>query len=442
MTIIDNKKNLKNLKVNKDSILLLQGQREKSINILHSGIAEVLVTSKKIKDPIPQKIINESRRVGMIKGETVYGILELHNDLPYGRSFKAITDCVITVIPASDQTVFEKFKNNMKLTIQILKAIIQGVESSSMLHTKYKDLYNNLIQLADVIALALPQKPSEEKTEQELTKRTKDNLSTYSIHLKNKLSELSIETPDSWDINLFTQNIQKQIKLIDDSLDFNLEDMIDYKQYLFFKRFLRVPAENLYPILSKDEPISFYIYQFLTNAFEPIVHTNEEIADAIYDLIEILFGRDGWIEQGISLQKDNSSKAYAFNHYLYKYFSNLYKVIQALIGKDLQSLATINKLLAQFSSAKDNILLDTQKNGEEQDTSSIQADPNVITKFNNLLEKILQYANISQDFRNEFLKDFNRFKSLNNQFDNDSTARKLREKISTQYWKIYSKCFL
>ena len=443
MNIIDNKENLKNHKVAKDSILLLQGQREKSINILHSGIAEVLVTSKKIKDPSPLKIINESRRVGLIKGETVYGIIELHSELPYGRSVKAITDCVITVIPASDQTVFEKFKNNMKLTIQILRAIIQGVESSSLLHTKYKDLYNNLIQLADVIALALPQNLSDENSDQNLTKRTKDNLSTYSINLKNKLSELNIEIPDSWDINLFTQNIQKQIKLIDDSLDFNLEDMIDYKQYLFFKRFLRVPAENLHAIFSKDEPISFYIYQFLTNAFEPIVHTNEEIADAIYDLIEVLFGKNGWIEQGISYQKDNSSKAYAFNHYLYKYFSNLYKVIQTLIGKDLLSLSTINKLLSQYSSAKDNILLSAQKNNiKEQNKSHIQTDPNIISKFNNLLEQILQYANISNDFRSEFLKDFNRFKSLDNQFENESTVRKLREKISNQYWKLYSKCFL
>ena len=97
MEKFDRSKTVKNQKVPKGTILLLQGESLRSINFLHSGMAELLSFSRSVDKLKPDDIINQSHRVGLIKGDSVFGLMGFQSDTAYDKSVRALTDCIVSI---------------------------------------------------------------------------------------------------------------------------------------------------------------------------------------------------------------------------------------------------------------------------------------------------------------------------------------------------------
>jgi len=438
MNSIDLNKSLKNEHVPSGTILIIQGNSENAINIIHSGMAELLSNRKIEVGATIEQIIEGSRRVGFVKGESIYGALDLQNNEPFDKSIRALTDCIITVIPINDEGIFQKLKENFLLSLKILRALVQRIDSCIFLMSSYKSLWHNLNNIAVSIALAakFPGIDTEKKH-----KGTRASLVDYSAYLKNRLGELKLSAPEIWDPNVFLGKIFSQIDNSDlpNKIDnIHTEALIDNKQFLFFKRLLRAKDDDLIAILQKDEPIAFYIYQFLSEALEPLVNKNEELANIIFDLIETLFANDGWIAQILNTQESKEKKATIFNHYMSKFCWQFRKEIIQLMGLDLKMKYPVYSNLQNFNML-DLTVLEPEKKASD---SVIRIKEGNLTKYNNLLNRILEFSYMGDEFCREFTANLNKFKETPNKFENNPVANKLRKTIAQQYWQLYEKCFL
>ena len=71
MEVLNLKESAKQKKAGKGSVLIVQGGKDKALTIIHSGLAELIINADKITGQKPEKIVNSSIRVGLIKGESI-----------------------------------------------------------------------------------------------------------------------------------------------------------------------------------------------------------------------------------------------------------------------------------------------------------------------------------------------------------------------------------
>ena len=153
MNVIDSTKQLRHEKITAGTVLIMQGKKNKALHILHSGLAELLSYTGD-NNINPETIIKESTRVGLIRGECIYGILGLRDSEAYKKSVRTLTDCVISVVPISTDDIIKKLQSDMRLNLQVLRALIQRIDSSIFLFNNYKELWRRLATVADSIALS------------------------------------------------------------------------------------------------------------------------------------------------------------------------------------------------------------------------------------------------------------------------------------------------
>ena len=140
MERLDLSEEIKRKKVAAGTILILQGETAKAMSMLHSGLAEVLSCSRSGGDlpPDPEELIDSSIRVGLIKGESIFGILGIREEGPYETSIRAVTDCIVTIIPVKHEKIIHLLQSRISLNLQVLRALAQRIESAVFLHKNYK----------------------------------------------------------------------------------------------------------------------------------------------------------------------------------------------------------------------------------------------------------------------------------------------------------------
>jgi len=437
MDVTDLTKLVKQEKVNKGTVLIVQGRGKKALTIIHSGLAELISYSGDAGGLVPEDIIDKSIRVGLIKGESICGIMGLLSPEPYSKSVRTLTECLISVIPVSIDEIIQTLQSKMILNLQVLRALVQRNESAIFLLNNYKYLWHKLASIADSIALGLelPKKPIKLK---ENADRMSLTLTDYSSFLKQQIVNKKLSVPHSWDHNLFLGNIQNSLKLFKDLDNVVIESVIDNQQFLFIKRLLRKKDDILMNIFSRDEPTNYYFFQFLGKTLEALLKKNEEMVETINKLISILFSDSGWIHHSIKQYDKKNMKVYLFIHYLGKFCWRCRRDIIQLFGKDLKTEFPTYSMLRHFE------MLDTGEELQEktQAGSKIKVQDGLITKYNNLLLKILAFSEVDNDFRKKFVTLLNTFKNNKKKFENESRLNMVKTNISELYWELYEKCFL
>lgn len=437
MGITDLTRLQKQVKVEKGTVLIVQGSKNKALTIIHSGLAELIAYSGNTGDLKPEQILNKSIRVGLIKGESICGIMGLLSPEPYSHSVRTLTECLISVIPVSIDEIIKTLQSKMVLNLQVLRALVQRIESAIFLINNYKYLWHKLASIADSIALGidLPKKPSKI---QENANRMVMPLAEYSSFLKQKTAAGKLQKPKNWDHNLFLGNIQNSLNLFEEIDKIDIEHIIDNQQFLFIKRLLRKKDDLLINIFNRDEPTNYYFFQFLGKTLEALIKKNEEMVGIINKLIIILFSDSGWINEIIKKYNKKDKQLYLYIHYMGKFCWRCRRDIIQLFGKDLKTEYPVYSLLKNFE------FLDTgdEVQEEKKETPKIVVQDGILSKYNNLLLKILSFAEVDSDFRKKFISLLNTFKSNKKKFENEPKLNSVKLKLSEMYWELYELCFL
>ncbi|MBN1699769.1 MAG: cyclic nucleotide-binding domain-containing protein [Spirochaetales bacterium] len=429
--------------VTQGTVLLLQGERQKAVNLLHSGLAELLCSNVEVNGLKPDEIIGKSRRVGLLKGESIYGIPEGSGDTPYRKSVRALTDCVISVIPSGGNDFFGELEGKAALSLQVLRSIVSRITFTDFLLTGSKSLWSSLNKVADGIALSVNLSPPG-RQENPVSERAGSSLSDYASHVKKRYASKGLQPSMEWDPNVLSASAD--LGTVDESEKIRIDTIIDYPQFLFFKRLLAFPDGLLAPILKKDKEVLRYLHQFLSGALFRAVGEYERISNTIYKLIHTLFSANGWLAQALKAQGLHNQKALRFNHYLGKYSLKFRKDILQLFGMDLKTAFPVYTNLESFSRIDAGTIeakkQETVRGAGIQATESPEISGSAFSKYTNLLARILQFAEMGDSFNADFVGNLRSFKKFENKFENVPKLNSLKRRIATAYWRLYEKCIL
>lgn len=416
------------------SVLVLQGSGEKAISILHSGLAEILYNESPTVDSAPEVILSGSFRVGLIKGKSPFGIMGIMNrKMSSVISIRCVTECIITSKPMEAEELLSKIQSDLPFNIMVLRTLLTRIESTFYLFNNYKYLWHKFASISDSIALALECKM--DRAAQKYS-RSSSTLPEYGGYLKSLTSSAGFPQPEYWDYNLFLGTLQDKLGLYAEKDEVKIENLMDYQQFLFLKRLIRKSDSILEVLFQKDEPMNQYLFDFLGNVLEKMMKTNMGLASIINQLISVLYGSDGWVYSVFTDFDPEMQKVRDFLHFLGKFSWRCKKDTQNLLGISLINEFPLFKRLKKYKDMTISTL--------EEDTSRIETDESQkrLSKYNGLLNKILDFSDLPETFKSEFAFLIETFRNEKNKLGTGEEIVQLRKKISINYWQLYEECFL
>ncbi len=436
MEILDLKTEHIKESVKAGTILVLQGDNNKAFSILHSGLVEILSNDDVNAGTTSKDTIENSIRVGLIKGECLFGIMGImHRETANTISIRTVTECIVSIQPMKTEDIVKKIQSDMPLNLKVLRALITRIESTFFLFNNYKYLWHKFASIADSIALGCKYSGTPEN--QEHISRINSSLEDYSTYLIKLMEEKKCPKPELWDFNLFLGRIQDDLDLYCKMDGLLIDDLIDNRQFLFIKRLIRKKDELLKAMFNNDEPINQYIFDFLGRTLESMLQANKKLAADIHSLIIVLFSENGWIKKIIAENDLEKKQIKDFLHYLAKFCWRCRKDTMKLLGKDLLVEYKIYSFLKQFKNSP----LSSQRTKVKSGVTTVEKG-NQLVKYKGLLQKILDFSDLSQDFKDEFTSLVKAFKSEKNKFSSAPEIQKLRSDLSIKYWQLYEVCFL
>ncbi|MBN2510748.1 MAG: cyclic nucleotide-binding domain-containing protein [Spirochaetales bacterium] len=420
------------------SVLVLEGTTAKAMNILHSGLAELLYYGgEDIGSCSPEDIVSRSRRVGLIRGESVYGILGIRNDGPYRTSIRAVTDCIVSIHPVEQDRLLTTLQSKITFNLQVLRAINQRIESAVYLFRNYKYLWHKFASIADSLALAVPLGQNAQVSPKE--ERGTSRMEEYAAYLRVLADRQKRSFPSAWDHNVFLGRLQQDLGLYREYDELNIETMVDYSQVLFIKRLVQKPDSVLVPLFKDDEPMNFYVFQFLCDVLEKLLEQNVQLIDSINELIVRLYADDGWIAHALSIARKDPGGSALFTHYLEKFSWRCRQDAGKLLGIDLEAVYPVFASLKKFRTALSEQPASAAHS--DLDTGMQKAEPS-LAKYEGLLDKLIDFAGMNDAFREEMHSNLRIFKSWPDKSETGSAKTQIRNTLNTHFWKLYKTCFL
>jgi hypothetical protein len=404
----------------------MEGSDAQAVSILHSGLAEILYHGENKGDNL---------RVGLIKGESPFGIIGVMNRKDSSRiSIRTVTECIVSSRPMKEEELISKIQSDFPFNFKVLRTLVSRIESTIYLFNNYRYLWHKFASIADSIALGCEYP---ETSGFDVVIRHNSTLEEYAGYVKRLVSEAEFPYPEAWSYNLFLGKMQDQLRLYEDQDNTKLEDLIDYQQFLFVKRILRKSDSVLKALFQKDEPSNQYIFEFLGKVLDTMMKTNMGLASIIDNLITVLYGEEGWVMKLLKEQNREDIKIKSFIHFLARFTWRCRKDTESLLGKNLFQEYEVFKHLKPFHD------LDISTETPERKEPPVKMNRvNRLGKYKGLLSRILDFAELPQSEREEFLSLMETFRNSKNRLSGDKNMVELRQKLNKLYWNLYEICFL
>jgi hypothetical protein len=434
MEVMDGTKKYEKFKIAKGTLVSLQGNEQNAFYVLHGGLVELLCCDDLKEGENPESILDRSYRVGMTKGEALLngaGLLE--QGKPHSFSIRTVSDCIISSTPMTSEEMADRIQRDMVLNLKILKDMVARVESGFYLYRNYKYLWHKFALIADVLALGLGKKNGKG---QENVKRLGADLEEYALSLAVLIEkDRDCIAPEEWDINLFLGQIQDKLKLYEDHDNLRIEETVDHRQYLFIKRIVGKNTKILSALFQRDEPLNQYVFVFLQHVQTAILNATRELSREICQLMDQIYREDGWAHEIIKRSSPSISASEHFLHYLTIFSYRSRKDAINLLGKDLFVLYPIFGEFKKYKDFTPPQLIKSTHGSENQDESRL-------IKYQGLLDKILDFSKLPDEFKNEFRSLMNEALEKDDLTASDKESQNFREKLSLKYWELYEHCFL
>lgn len=426
MEVLDLTKEQQKATMAPGAILLMKGNTNQAISILHSGMAEILYHGEQ----------ESSLRVGLIKGESPFGVMGvMHSSEMDLISIRAVTECIVSSRPVKEGELITKIQSDLSFNFQILRTLVSRIESTIYLFNNYRYLWHKYASIADSIALG-SEYPA--VSDFNIVIRHDSTLEEYAGYVKNLTQEAGFPHPEAWSYNLFLGKLQDTLGLYVDQDKVRVEDLVDYQQFLFIKRLLRKSDAILKALFEKDEPSNRYVFEFLGSVLDTMMKTNMGLASIIDNLIKVLYGPEGWANKLLKEQNLADKKIRAFIHFLAKFTWRCRKDTENLLGKNLLKEF---KVLGELKPFLD-ITVSIEKNGQKRKAPVSRTSSNRLMKYKGLLNRILDFADLPQEEREQFVTMMEKFRNSKEKFSSNKEMAQLRKELTEKYWLLYEVCFL
>jgi len=437
--VIDNQKVNKEVIVKPGDVVIIQGHKVNSLNLLHSGVLDVLFTEEDISNKNQEEIISSSLRICQLNGDFSFGEYSLVHSSPEVFTFRCAQEAKISSYPFSKEQILSLSKSNPNLSIYILKSLYRKIhlltERVNYLNNILKDsliFEDNLLILTGDIISKIPDSGSL------MSFKTIINNSRNASVLfsKNKGAPIS----PSGDPFFLTADHSMFLDKDYAQFSSNLSEIIDIQMLNFFMNFLKIDS----PILSAQFTNLPGLFPFplenLALTMNILCQTVFEQTKQILECIERIAGANGLCGLWLSLPQNALTSSFLVHETVsnkimerLNYFQNLENQFRVVPKQGVQT-----KVQTLFSR-----LSQTEKISVATGASQISEDArHKLQQLKDSVNKIVEYSRMSDEDKTLFFKALDLFKKQPDKLDVTPEARRARHQLTRAYWNLYYHCFL
>ncbi len=434
---------LKNKKLREGAVLIYPAEKNKSLFLLREGSVEILDTELDVSSNQPPKIMMSSSRVSIIEAESIFGELQIIGGSKKPLIVRALEDCIITLIDCKDR--FDDFiTESPKLGLKILELLINRYNDTNEYIGRINSFMKKLQKISDNTALVLC------AADPEINSKTKSSsidspLRTYATQIMAKLEQSGYNFPDKIHSRfILNEDFSNELrKSYGTKVDTDASDL-ELQIYELFNKFLSVEGVQLNQFVYTEPTLISDMCKILTNLIEQKMDAVYESYSSLNKSFATVAGKDqSFITEMIELAErakddheiDNTPINQALKQ-LISVIDNINSEYFGLFGKDYPALST------RYKSYSIKIQEDKKRQELEERKKRRDREVSFPEECRNSLQQILDYSELPAEEQKRFLKELDKFKSLNAKFDTSMDYARIRRRIAMVYWKIYKQSFL
>lgn len=424
----------------KDSIIILQGSTEKALYFLHQGVVEIKRKGDNTTGLTGREIIENSKRIGIIEAPSIFGVINITNNLPHDSSYVTATEALITkyIVPSLDFSKF--FKANPPIALNVLLTLLDSSNKRA----------SNIKKQLDFLALIDKFSDNFKFFYLIINGIKKDPL--YENFNKNRG-----EIPQIVDINFLKKDNSLFFNKSYGEKDYDISIKFDLKQLKFFSSLLKAHSASFINLITHDNNIFLYAFEFLSSLLNSLNIETERLATQIEEKL-----RNFFIEKNSSF-----NLIYSIADKIKKH-SNVDKSILGGIVTICRNIDLINKQLGgkehvEIYPKYDVLLSQSEETGKQnqnlqqqvstnnifntnktQDTVRVTSQPE--GKFQKIMtdssKKILGYSTLHHEDKDRILKNLARINKINFDDPTSGESRKIIRNLQQDYFELYQNIFL
>ena len=421
--------NVQNLK--SGDILFVQGESARSLFMLQNGTVEILSASEEYNGLDRSIVISKSKRVGVLNGKTLLSGFDDTNGV-YRMTVRAAGDAAVAKHALPSGGIRGMAASSTTQAVNVLKYLYNNMKSVNAIIAKFGMLYKTACVIADNIGIIY----------RELSEtNTSERLHGIADEVHGKFKSNGGGVPAQFDARfLVTDNssfLDKDYRIPESSLGKSVPRLDD-----FMMRTLQLDQSVIESMFKADPTMAEHMYEGLSDNFIGTLGTVDKLCQIVDVELALLFGdSDSWtsyLVDGNGFQEWERSGKLAPD-FVKNFLSLLVKVnalYEELTGRKMTAMfPSIRKIHAFYSSGG--------KAQPETGAAKVEAPAVISTaSMSKSIHQIFEFALVQKEFKNNFLKLLNEFKSARNPFNTEQEGRKLRRNITNLYWDLYKQAFV
>lgn len=386
----------------------------------------------------------------------------------------AETDCTLLVHNGNKNHLLNIFQKRPNFALLSLRSIYQELNSTAIQLKKGYEFSNQIARVLASSTLALTNIIPQDELSSELLQG-----------IYHHFTRSGGSIPEHIDGSFLLRDLLAKSGLEENyELPFSLDDFVFLKNLVILKNETQL-------LLAKENPTLFFsaIYKaalLLHPTQLQFIELLEKIETYRLHLFEGDFSLCERISTQVNLAASNSSSNFAFSLYN---IADFFRSSEVTLKKELSSLWRIQnpsafsdkvgQNLPALKELADNHMIEPEEDEDEIDLESILAnasgsdslqdddndeelqqnqslgeffvDPievtsqmraSILNETHDLVKKIMEFANISEEEQTAYEENAQKFMSLEDPFSSDSNVRKIRRSLNNFYWQTYQKAIL
>jgi len=444
---IDTRTNNQKVKIPSGEIILLEGSKCQSLNILHEG--NVSFEKKMDEISIP---LYELSGPNLTLGSSA---LIVNTTYPY--TIRARSSCVVSTYVMSPSNVNRTLASKLSLGMMVARTLMREISETFKKTNQILKLRSKVESYTDNLSLLYYHcNPSafpdiDWKKPIQIKESSIDPVMDFVRENLKNFQERGGLLPDRPSARFLNEDHSEFLLK-----NYKEEEELDDKEFHFIRKILNVNPKILGALFESDPSL-------LVHSIEKLASTLKDMEEGLYQetlgLHEVLnvFGGDQnsfvdkylllieLLETGYATTPANIILPIAED--ILEKAEEIYQSYKTIFGSPymkrtdaLSKIDSKNKLLQKKYAADLNLAsLDANNRTQIQAGVDVEAIKKELT---NSANQIFAFANTNQDQIREFSAQMIKLKTLKNPLDSEPDVRKLRRGITKTYWDIYKTCFI
>lgn len=428
-----------NYPVKKHSTVFLEGQENKSLNILLQGKMDVFLSPVDPSKLSGKEIFEQSFKVFELDQNVILGANDLFLTGKHSFSYRTSKDSVLFMFFAKDNDQIKNLVDCQKdYAAYLISSIASVINAAYPAYTELKSISRSLNVLCDNLLVAFWY----------LKEKQGFSCTPGSSHFSEGLNKLEMLKNNSFAFPLgYNRSFLEDAHFNYEEEDTSFEDLVTEVNY--YKHFTNIPIEARKSFFSHDFEITRHHCKQAGSLMDKIVNMLKcELIKINYFISRIIYDKDDCIINEFIIAAEELKKAGSD-------FSTIQKIISYAIENLQQTASTLeSKYCHKFNIDFDyfisivNMLSMTPQaaSGHSEDAGNGSLEQSggtdyVPEELKNSAEKILVYSEIAKPRADLFRINLEAFRNLKDKNSSSEDARAIRSAVASVFFEIYEAVF-